>query len=744
MALDLTSGFDMLVQLSESELNTQLSAAFESGSSSVPIPHSLNRPFNILGASGNMIFNFVTPIVDLDQPPPNIRLRLPFINSQLEVTSPLAFTLSPLGGEIIIIDAIEMFRSGGTQQPVLNFTSDGASSSIAISFDTTSLALITPILPALGLTINQVESILADQVKSTLANDIRRLPLTPAIPVVDDDDPLTPFNIEVTTINDTSAADRDALVFGIQFGAASSGNINAVINNFIPDGQNSLVMMSNNWLLSQLIRPRMASGLGINIAMFDTPCHLNGSVPAPGGTGTLTNLDAFIEGNRIRVNGRATVSGTGWSGVATFTFFIDIAIVGGQMVITNTAPEINTSISLEWWVWLTTLGIGALLGGVIGGIVAIIVVEVIKSIVESVANNILGSRLTDSLPTIPPIPLGPIGAGLAMSSVVLDDLELRGSIIRSLSIPIKNTGKYETFGSFSLDLETGAIYNENSSMAGIDLSWNPTTGLTFKHNAACTITGYTYGSLTPTQIRTMSLNSTIIQRDLIPIHGKIIFIEFGSEMVLGVRTNQGRLAKIKLWIDPFRGNILDMEWVTYDTPIPTLDIALMWSVKELGKSLPPRITGSGEGIMICSDTEASFNCRIEAWPKLMAFPINYQWCIDGTILKEGDGVVKTSKGDLKYLLKGRFLKIESGMNQIVKSELCVSAIDHNNLELFTCVQLEHSGLQTSCQEKRFIPEPTYIFDPSDPEIYFGKWTQLNSPIFKERLKNAISVKQILK
>jgi len=41
----------------------------------------------------------------------------------------------------------------------------------------------------------------------------------------------------------------------------------------------------------------------------------------------------------------------------------------------------------------------------------------------------------------------------------------------------------------------------------------------------------------------------------------------------------------------------------------------------------------------------------EAVPKLMPFPIDYQWCLCGTVIAEGEGEVPSRTGSLSYKLK---------------------------------------------------------------------------------------------
>jgi len=721
MALDRTSGFDMLVQVSENELNNQLATAFLAGN---VFPSSMSLPFNMGGVVGTVDLNFTTPVADLDQPPSNMGLTIPFTNSQLEITSPGVVTLGELGGFITIVDNIEMITEGSFQIATMDFNSGAPN--VMVEFDTNSQNALTPVLGGVGLTLVMAQYMMAQIVLQQLKAGIGRIDLTPPIPVVDDTDPTTIFDIDVTTINDTTAVDRDCITFGVRMANDSGGNINGVTSNFIPAGSQSLVIMSNFWLLARVMRPHVATSLGLLVTDFDTPLRLNHSVPAPGGQGTLTNLEARVIGNRIGVDGRATDSGTGWSAVSNFNFFIDITLAGGSLTVTATKPNVETDVDVEWWVCLVSLGLGTLFGGIVGAIVAAIVLAIVEAIAEGIVNNLIAGGIGSSLGGVPAIPLGPIGSGLTLSSVILDDLELRGSIIQGVSVPVKNQGSHfpsliDLFRSFTVDLDTGTISGD--VLHGTDLIWNPSTGLSANSPAGLTITGTSFGALTPGQISRLPLSTHEIPLALIPFGSpSSFFLPFGyNGFVFGVRTTDGRYAKVQAWRSAslIGGGTLQLDWVTYDTPVPKLDIAARWSVLERGE-VTDFIAPDGA---FCRTTQVCWCGVFEAWPKLMAFPIDYQWCLCGKVLEEGEGSVDSPHGPLEYKLRGRRLWIETEMGQSVNCELCVSAIDARGQELFTCIQLSQPGIETRC--RKYVPKATYLkieIIPAEPE--FSGWRPL--------------------
>jgi hypothetical protein len=688
MALDRTAGFDMLVQISETELNNQLATAFLAGST---FPAAISVPVSTGGVTGSADLNFTTPVADLDRPRPRMGLTIPFANSQLAITAPLPTTIAPLGGTIAVVDTIVMITQGTNQLATMDFNTGAPD--VAVVFDGASAALLAPLLAAAGLTIEQAQNMMAGVVLTELQTSIGRIDLTPPIPVVDDADATTPFDIDVTTVNDTSALDRDCIAFGVRMANDSGGNINSVTSSMIPAGNQSLVMMSNFWLLARVMRPRIAASLGRPVTDFDTPLRLNRNIPAPGGDGTLTNLEARVIGNRISVTGRATDSGTGWSAESNFSFSVDVGLAGGAITVTATTPVVDTDVDLAWWVWLVSLGLGGLFGGIVGAIVAAIVLAIVEAVAEGVADGMISDGVSGSLGGLPSIPLGPIGGGLTLTSIVLDDLELRSTIVRSVSVPVKNQGCHTSLGGFAADLDTGAI--SANARTGSDLVWYPAAMLSTNGPSGLSVTGTSFGALTPVQISRLPLTTNQLPLGLIPLSYPPAFpFLLHNEVVFGMRTTEGRLAKVRAWRSIVEAGALHLDWVTFDTPTPTLDIAARWSVLERGE-VSEYITPD---CSYCLSNPVRWCGIFEAWPRLAAFPIDYQWCLCGEILEEGRGEVTTKHGPLAYRLVGRRLYIETEMAQAVECELCVSAIDARGLELFTCIRLNQSGIERRCRK----------------------------------------------
>ncbi|MFZ1750441.1 MAG: hypothetical protein WAU01_09625, partial [Saprospiraceae bacterium] len=202
MALDRTSGYDMIVQISETELNNQLATAFLAG---LIIPPSMDIPVNVSGLIGNASLNFQTPIADLDRPRPRMGITIPFVNSQLSLTAPIPIIIAPLGGRITIIDDLQIDSNGSTQTLLMNF--NAGAPSVSVVFDTASEGVLAPLLEASGLTLAIAQNLIAGTILSELQTNLQQIELSPPIPVADDIDPTSIYDIDVTTINDPTTAD---------------------------------------------------------------------------------------------------------------------------------------------------------------------------------------------------------------------------------------------------------------------------------------------------------------------------------------------------------------------------------------------------------------------------------------------------------------------------------------------------------------------------------------------------------
>jgi hypothetical protein len=167
-----------------------------------------------------------------------------------------------------------------------------------------------------------------------------------------------------------------------------------------------------------------------------------------------------------------------------------------------------------------------------------------------------------------------------------------------------------------------------------------------------------------------------------------------AAVLFGMRTSAGRLAKVKAYRDLFAGGALRLNWVTWDTPIPRLEIRQRCSVVERGE-VTESITSD---CRFCRSSPVRWCCVFEAIPRLMPFPIDLQWCLCGVVITDGEGELDTPTGRVAYRLRGRHLVVQATeMGQDLRCELCVSAIDGRGQEQYECVRIDRAGLDVQCR-----------------------------------------------
>ena len=196
----------------------------------------------------------------------------------------------------------------------------------------------------------------------------------------------------------------------------------------------------------------------------------------------------------------------------------------------------DTDVDLEWWVWLAGLALGGLFGGIIGVIVAAIVLAITESVLDGVANSLISSGISGSLGSFASIPLGPIGSGLSMSAIVLDDLELRGSIVRMPGVPVRNQGgRYDVVDA---DVRPRRGIDRTDRPAGHRPRVGPGERAVRQGCGRLTVTGQSFGALTPLQISSFPMGGLSVPLAMIPAKLELPFLTVGGEVVLGMRTGR--------------------------------------------------------------------------------------------------------------------------------------------------------------------------------------------------------------
>ena len=132
----------------------------------------------------------------------------------------------------------------------------------------------------------------------------------------------------------------------------------------------------------------------------------------------------------------------------------------------------------------------------------------------------------------------------------------------------------------------------------------------------------------------------------------------------------------------------------------------------------------------------------EAIPRLLTYPVCFQWCLCGTVLTESEGEVDTPSGAITYEIIGKRLHIWGSLGQKLDCELCVSAIDMREREFFTCVPVKKPGTETKCcTPGGKKPGGKIAIEKAYSATAMTQWESVAGVAFSKQLRDAISKPQ---
>ncbi|MFD4459623.1 hypothetical protein [Nocardia sp. NPDC058480] len=682
-----TSDFDVLLQVSEDELNNQIANVFLTD----PLfPSIVSRTGEESPVQATTFLNFRTPTVDLTDTRTVIRLIVDFSDSTLIIDEPQEFAgeITALGGTIQIVERIRTAEEDGEISIFLDFTAI-TDDEIDLDFDTDSIDAFN----RQGIPIEQVRSEMRRIIAETLRESIRRMPLSPPVSAEEISE------IQVTTINDTEFTDRDCIALGIRMSADSGGDpnagrINDVRQNFITPAGSALLMISNRFLFAQF-RREAADELEIPPDSFAAPFELRSPVTIE--DITIRRFTGRVDGNRIRFDGFAEHTTRLADIEATFTFFADFSAEDGDVTISFTRPDVDIEIELPPSAYIVGGLFGFLFPGVGTAIAASILivlragVEFLEILLEQFVNR-LSRGSSSGLSSL-------FGGSLRIDGIELDDLELRCSIIPEDRILAREERSHSSRTGFAVDLDSGTIGPDTFS--GADLVWSPIRGISTVDGARLRIVAISYEQLTPERMSRLEFTDRRIPRTDIPIGGEQFVLDLGriflGGVVFAVRTSAGRFARVRAWQDDDIDRV-HMTWVTYDNPIPLIDLRSQFSVLAKGDQLNP-------GATLCQKFSVRSRTALHAEPQLMALPIDFVWSLNGEVLTTERGSVTVPSGTLDYTLsaeRDRLTVETTEIGQIVDCPLCVTGTDARRQEVVTCTDLRPTPIVfENCK----IPDP---------------------------------------
>jgi hypothetical protein len=291
--------------------------------------------------------------------------------------------------------------------------------------------------------------------RNRLRDNVRSIPLVP-IPV--DRASTSPTAIiagDARVVDDTSAADADALAFLVTFGGGTAGNRAGFTRSFLAGSDTGGVAIGFGWLC-RVVSPLIDSSLNLGGAF--TNCALTRTVRIDEDEGVdLTALSLTLDDGFIRVS--ATVRKTGFCYEATgrVSARIRMEVSGGRLNVVAEVDDPDIDVDIPWYCWLAGAVIGAIVAGVIGAVLVPVIMYIAQEAVEGTINSV-AQRVADAvnsldLNTSLPVP----GVNIVFQRVFIDDITIACTVAVDDRVPIRSEGIVRLTPGSAVDLDSGRV-----------------------------------------------------------------------------------------------------------------------------------------------------------------------------------------------------------------------------------------------------------------------------------------------
>jgi len=186
---------------------------------------------------------------------------------------------------------------------------------------------------------------------------------------------LFPRLVAFTLVPHPTVPEMNELLVMVQTtGPAGQKNYNDTL---IPDGRGGVLLLSNERLLTNVVGDGLKDAIPTgSFAYSPNDFHLTGK--AKHGDEDITAAHASVEGNAIHVKLNVAAMGRAGGGVNVYVssdtkIVVTYDAASATFLVTQEMPSPKTSYTLEWWVYLTAIVTGGLLGLIIAAIVGDVV-----------------------------------------------------------------------------------------------------------------------------------------------------------------------------------------------------------------------------------------------------------------------------------------------------------------------------------------------------------------------------------
>ncbi|MDQ3918329.1 MAG: hypothetical protein M3348_07610 [Acidobacteriota bacterium] len=438
--MTLMAGFDLVAEISNETVRKLLEKNLQIGGAPVNPPFELSLPISGGGASGTAHLIVSDLQVDLNGDD-TVTLTLSFKQTSVMVSSPLALTVCPLGGDITINAALKLVPAGGSAQQV---SVDLAHASVAINWSSASNQEIANDLAGTPISAATFKSFAA-QALTAYVQSIA----APTIPLAFNVVPgangsLTPSlqfeKLEVHCIGNADRAKQALGIFGILLVANhSKGNKGQKTGTAITAAHDGVcISIAPGAFHSLVFCPAIAKALNANVNSLPGSCGPAGGFDTQGVTiNSIT--DGFADGH-IDINGSVSKSGFCYDATGTFHGAITMSISGTTLTPSVKMDQPDVDVSIPWYCYLAA--------GIVLGPLGIAIAAVVDLVADKVASSLAGDALKGALGNgIPGIGVGGLsGASFSGVSITTEGLTLQGTVQMFLS-PSSNTPGLDLDGS---------------------------------------------------------------------------------------------------------------------------------------------------------------------------------------------------------------------------------------------------------------------------------------------------------
>ncbi|MFC5366722.1 hypothetical protein [Salinirubrum litoreum] len=713
-----TDGWDAVVQLGEPELDDLLACRFATGE--LQFPAGGEHQFGLASIDLKMRYDTPRSRLVTDAGPenePGVRLVVPFDESFVRYNVPFSGRDTPirgkeadLRGEVSYTAPVRLRQRGDSYRLVL--ATEDATAGVEFGPETRSD------LSTDGQLYANIYEHAVDDHDQTVVNRLRNLPSTvserveqwvtaeagTALPTtelalaVDADD----ATVEVVD-GPTSEARCLLLAADLTEDATGHDGFEACRR---PAGTTAALAVSTDFLLSEVVCPRIADRLNLAESDFEHPCRLASSTRtslSAGGTTESFVLDSLsvtvqdggivIDGSLSAERGPADISGD-------MDVRIDVTYDAGDLLFTVARSDVDITVDVPWYVDVASWFSPRLQ----------FAINTLPDLVEDGAENALSSaggvtvEASDRLHAL----LDDRFESMSVESFDLtsEALVAGGSLLPDQHCPPKAAGTVRLSPGEGIDLDAGETTGEDFvARRDVDLRWGDPEDsplgrdvLAPHHGAEVTVLGIDsegWGAFETTDVVALdSLRDRQWDDDPIP-EGDLFFpdVPFVGQhsLLFGTFTSEGRYAKCAAHAS---GGRLHLQYYTYQRPTANLRLAVdstvieeeqvetgveHWTEIECTPGGPrgPEVTTTHRSAEY-TVYDRAYRVEATASTTRLAWPLSFDWSLAGTPIS-GTGFVTVGGTEVHHEVDGATCTLRPEGDEAVAGSLAVEVEDNRDL-----------------------------------------------------------------